>query len=221
MNELRAAARVVLAVDETGIPAALLQLAVSISRLQHLPLLAQLRLDPGLEHAAGLAFVSLVDRSGGAAQAWTPAQVLRTRRRIREQYEVRLREVAAGLDRVPELESLHCSRDAQLAGLVASEDVVVMAGLRPVPGEASVARRVIMLSAAPDIATPIHGLLRQAGSSFECWAVGSHQSVSAAIAAITGTGVTLVVSRHELGAGVGGMLRDFLANRGRGLVVLP
>lgn len=221
MNELRAAARVVLAVDETGIPAGLLQLAASISRLKHLPLLAQLRLDPGLEHAAGLAFVSLIDRSGGATLAWTPAQVARTRHRIHQQYEARLREVAAGLVRGPELESLHCSRDAQLEGLVASEDVVVMAGLRAVPGEASVARRIIMLSATPDIATPLHELLRQAGNSFECWAVGSHQNASAAIAAITGTGVTLVVSRHELGAGVDGILRDFLANRGRGLIVLP
>ena len=217
------AQHVVLAVEEAGIPDSLIAFATSLCSLQNLPLLAQLRLEPGLDAAAHLPFISLVDRSGVAWREWTPREASQARARIANRWQARLRTLTAGRDLSFELESRACSRSEQLETLIAGEDFVVMSSSRAAPAFQPAPERVIALNvhAEGDVTEIARAVCRQLGTRLETWSMSTLDELNPRLGGAGGSGITLVLARDALVAADVQVLCRFLRERGRGLVIVP
>jgi hypothetical protein len=219
----KSAQRVVLAVDESGIPEPLIAFAISLCGLENLPLLAQLRLEPGLDSAADLPFVSLVDRSGVAWREWTHREADQSRARLLSRWQERLRTLTAGHGIQVELESCKCSPSEQLGALIARGDFLVMSGSRAAPAFQPGRQRVIVLNAraAAEVTEVARAVCRDRGIPLELWSAVTLDELGARLGGGAGGGVTLVLARDALVASDVQVLRKFLRERGRGLVIVP
>lgn len=224
MIGISSARRVVLAVEEAGIPESLVDFATSLCGVKHLPLLAQLRLEPGLDTAADLSFVSLVDRSGSARREWTPREALQSRARLLNRWQERLRALAAGGQLTAEVEARKCSRSEQLETLIAGGDFVVMSSSRAAPAFEPAPERVIVLDfhATDGVMQLAREVCRKLRIPLESWSAATLGELSTRLgAAGAGSGITLVLARAALESSAVQVLSTFLRGRGRGLVIVP
>lgn len=223
MTNPPATRRVVLAVEEAGISDRLLAFATSLCDLRQLPLLAQLRLEPGLDTAAHLAFVSLVDRGGSAWRDWLPKDADQSRARILARWQRRLQTIAVEKDFETEITARKCSRREQLKDLIASGDFIVMSSSRAAPefGLTSGRIRILTMESATEVTQVAREVCERLGARPEFAVAKALHDLSVRVTTAKVAETILVLARESLVAADIPALCAFLRERGRGLVIVP
>lgn len=235
-------ARVLLALEETGVPDVMFDVGALLARRATARLIAVAREDADLMSAAALPFVAQIERGSGLLRHFTPAALAQARRRSRERWQRRLHALAHEYALDCALEARQGEAGMLLQAVRETPDVLLLGSAAAEPPTRGRARRIVavcregggddaVVAAATLLATHFEGALHL----LECGAsrrvptlAGGHltreaianQPAAIVAAACAARGEVLVLSRGA-DFDLRGVFAPYLARPGRCIVLLP
>lgn len=235
-------ARVLLALEESGVPDVLFDVGALLARRATAPLIAVAREDADLMAAAALPFVAQVERGSGRLRQFTPAALAQARRRSQARWQQRLHALAREYALDCALEPRTCTAGMLLQAVRETSDVLLLGSpVADAPRRARAPRILAVcrdggsddsvVAAATLLAAHFEGVLHllECGSARQVPGLGigrltrevvSDQPAAIVAAACAARGEVLVLSR---GADLAerALLAPYLARPGRCIVLLP